>query len=145
MGTIFIGLNFANGIVTPIKNLASAAEKVSGGNLKQIAEANNNVQFVGPVSSNLNNSFEKIGKHESIVGALLVAEIGEVLAPIETSQAYMIIKLESREKFDEVDWEVKKDLLKKTLLSQRENEFIGNWIKAMKDEAEIVDNRKFFF
>ena len=57
----------------------------------------------------------------------------------------MIIKLESREKFDEVDWEVKKDLLKKTLLSQRENEFIGNWIKAMKDEAEIVDNRKFFF
>ena len=30
---IFIGLNFANGIVTPIKNLASAAEKVSDGNL----------------------------------------------------------------------------------------------------------------
>ena len=100
---------------------------------------------MGPVSSNLNNSFQKIGKHESIIGALLVAEVGQVLTPIETSQAYMIIKLESREKFDEVDWEVKKDLLKKTLLSQRENEFIGNWIKAMKDEAEIVDNRKFFF
>ena len=119
--------------------------KISGGNLKQIAESNNNVQFVGPVSSNLNNSFQNIGKHESIVGALLVAEVGEVLAPIETSQAYMIIKLESREKFDEVDWEVKKDLLTKTLLSQRENEFIGDWIKTMKDEAEIVDNRKFFF
>ncbi len=33
LAAIFIGLNFANGIVTPIKNLASAAEKVSGGNL----------------------------------------------------------------------------------------------------------------
>tara|TARA_Y100001956_G_C4106820_1_gene180408 strand:- start:972 stop:1592 length:621 start_codon:yes stop_codon:yes gene_type:complete len=120
-------------------------EEISDGNLKEIAESNENVEFVGPVSSNLSNSFNKIGKHESVVGALLAAEVGQILPPIETSQTYVIIKLESREEFDQVDWEVKKDLLKKDLSNQRENEFIRNWIKRMKDESEIVDNRNFFF
>tara|TARA_B100000029_G_scaffold516812_1_gene634818 strand:+ start:3507 stop:5342 length:1836 start_codon:yes stop_codon:yes gene_type:complete len=120
-------------------------EGISDGNLKEIAESNENVEFVGPVSSNLSNPFNKIGKHESVVGALLAAEVGQILPPIETSQTYVIIKLESREEFDQVDWEVKKDLLKKNLSNQRENEFIRNWIKRMKDESEIVDNRNFFF
>ncbi|MEE2876601.1 MAG: peptidylprolyl isomerase [Candidatus Neomarinimicrobiota bacterium] len=112
---------------------------------EELANSDDIVEFVGPVSSKLGSSFQKIGRHESVIGALLSAEVGVILPPVETSQAYVILKLEDRQDFDEEDWEVKKDLIRKTLLTQRENEAIGNWVKTLKENADIVDNRKYYF
>ncbi|MBH31555.1 MAG: hypothetical protein CMG71_06135 [Candidatus Marinimicrobia bacterium] len=112
---------------------------------KALADSDEKVQFVGPVSAKLGSSFQKIGRHESVIGALLGAEIGEILPPVETSQAYVVLKLEGRQDFDESEWEVRKDVIRKGLLTQRENEAIGNWIRELRENADIVDNRKYYF
>lgn len=103
------------------------------------------VELAGPVSADLGSSFPKIGRHESVIGALLQAEIGETLPPVETAQAYVIIKLEAREEVDEVDWEVKKAVIRNSLRTQRENEVLGAWMKELRENADIVDNRKYYF
>ena len=110
-----------------------------------LAESDEKVEFVGPVSAKLGSSFQKIGRHESISGALLGAEVGEILPPLETSQAYVVLKLEGRQNFDESEWEVRKDVIRRGLLTQRENEAIGNWIRMLRENADIVDNRKYYF
>ncbi len=110
-----------------------------------LAESDEKVQFVGPVSAKLGSSFQIIGRHESVIGALLDAEVGEILPPVETSQAYVVLKLEGRQDFDESEWEVRKDLIRKELLTQRENEAIGNWIRMLRENADIIDNRQYYF
>jgi hypothetical protein len=55
------------------------------------------------------------------------------------------VKLENREDIDEVDWEVKKEVIRKSLFSQRENEVLGAWVTELREKADIVDNRKYYF
>ena len=112
---------------------------------EKAADNDEKVELVGPVSAKLGSSFQKIGRHESIIGALLAAEVGQILPPVEITRAYVIVKLENRENIDEVDWEVKKEVIRKSLLSQRENELLGAWVTELKEKADIVDNRKHYF
>ncbi|HIO88349.1 MAG TPA: hypothetical protein EYN45_01390 [Candidatus Marinimicrobia bacterium] len=112
---------------------------------EKAADSNEKIELVGPVSANLGSSFQKIGRHESVIGALLVADVGQILPPVETTRAFVILKLEYRNDVDEVDWEVKKDVLRKSLLSQRENEALGAWVTELREKADIVDNRKYYF
>ena len=112
---------------------------------EKAADNDEKVELVGPVSAKLGSSFQKIGRHESIIGALLAAEVGQILPPVEITRAYVIVKLENRENIDEVDWEVKKEVIRKSLLSQRENEVLGAWVTELKEKADIVDNRKHYF
>ena len=74
-----------------------------------------------------------------------MADVGQILPPVETTRAFVILKLEYRNDVDEVDWEVKKDVLRKSLLSQRENEALGAWVTELREKADIVDNRKYYF
>jgi hypothetical protein len=117
--------------------LPSFAEKATDNDEK--------IELVGPVSAKLGSSFQKIGRHESIIGALLAAEVEQILPPVEITRAYVIVKLENRKDIDEVDWEVKREVIRKSLLSQRENEVLGAWVTELREKADIVDNRKYYF
>ncbi len=112
---------------------------------EKASDINEKIELVGPVSAKLGSSFQKIGRHESIIGALLAAEVGQILPPVEITRAYVIVKLENREDIDEVDWEVKREVIRKSLLSQRENEVLGAWVTELREKADIVDNRKYYF
>ena len=112
---------------------------------EKVSDINEKIELVGPVSAKLGSSFQKIGRHESIIGALLAAEVGQILPPVEITRAYVIVKLENREDIDKVDWEVKREVIRKSLLSQRENEVLGAWVTELREKADIVDNRKYYF
>ena len=55
-----MGLNFANGLVTPITNLANAAERVSMGDLKVRVPDNNNKDEIADLSKTFNKMTEQL-------------------------------------------------------------------------------------
>ena len=57
---ILMGLNFANGLVTPITNLANAAERVSMGDLKVRVPDNNNKDEIADLSKTFNRMTEQL-------------------------------------------------------------------------------------
>jgi len=57
---ILMGLNFANGLVTPITNLANAAERVSMGDLKVRVPDNNNKDEIADLSKIFNKMTEQL-------------------------------------------------------------------------------------
>tara|TARA_Y100001935_G_scaffold48245_1_gene40060 strand:+ start:1835 stop:4024 length:2190 start_codon:yes stop_codon:yes gene_type:complete len=57
---ILMGLNFANGLVTPITNLANAAERVSMGDLKVRVPDNNNKDEIADLSKTFNKMTEQL-------------------------------------------------------------------------------------
>jgi len=57
---ILMGLNFANGLVTPITNLANAAERVSRGDLKVRVPDNNNKDEIADLSKTFNKMTQQL-------------------------------------------------------------------------------------
>lgn len=55
------------------------------------------------------------------------------------------MRLDGKGAFDETAYKVKKSELRQQSLSQRQNEFIQNWLEQRKKEISIVDNRDVFF
>ncbi|MDP6455957.1 MAG: peptidylprolyl isomerase [Candidatus Marinimicrobia bacterium] len=117
----------------------------AGTSLESEARYNEKVEFVGPVTAKLNGTFQGIGRSTALVGALLTSEPGDILTPVELARGYAIVKHEDRDEFDSIDWEVKKTVLQKDMLSERENQAITSWLQKIKSEADIEDNRKYYF
>ena len=96
-------------------------------------------------SKQLVQGFTSIGRSNYVTGALLAAKPGEILGPLETGRGHAIIELKEISIFDSTEYEVQKESLRKTIFNQKQNQFFQAWLDDLKENAEIVDNRKFYF
>ena len=96
-------------------------------------------------SKQLVQGFTSIGRSNYVTGALLAAKPGEILGPLETGRGHAIIELKEISAFDSTEYEVQKESLRKTIFNQKQNQFFQAWLDDLKEDAEIVDNRKFYF
>ena len=80
-----------------------------------------------------------------MTGAISSAPIGKIIGPVETNQGYAIMQIHSKSDFDSTSYAAQKDQLQKTLFSKKQNQYFQAWISNLKDEAEIIDNRNFYF
>ena len=96
-------------------------------------------------SKQLVQGFTSIGRSNYVTGALLAAKPGEILGPLETGRGHAIIELKEISVFDSTEYGVQKESLRKTIFNQKQNQFFQAWLDDLKEDAEIVDNRKFYF
>ena len=96
-------------------------------------------------SKQLVQGFTSIGRSNYVTGALLAAKPGEILGPLETGRGHAIIELKEISVFDSTEYEVQKESLRKTIFNQKQNQFFQAWLDDLKENAEIIDNRKFYF
>jgi len=96
-------------------------------------------------SKQLVQGFTSIGRSNYVTGALLAGKPGEILGPLETARGHAIIELKEISVFDSTEYEVQKESLRKTIFNQKQNQFFQAWLDDLKENAEIVDNRKFYF
>jgi hypothetical protein len=64
---------------------------------------------------------------------------------LETGRGHAIIELKEISVFDSTEYGVQKESLRKTIFNQKQNQFFQAWLDDLKEDAEIVDNRKFYF
>jgi peptidyl-prolyl cis-trans isomerase D len=96
-------------------------------------------------SKQLVQGFTSIGRSNYVTGALLAAKPGEILGPLETGRGHAIIELKEISVFDSTEYEVQKESLRKTIFNQKQNQFFQAWLDDLKENAEILDNRNFYF
>ena len=93
----------------------------------------------------LSQGFTSIGRSNYVTGAVSVAPIGKIIGPIETNQGYAILQVHSKSDFDSTAFAAQKDQIQKNLFSKKQNQYFQAWISNLKDKAEIIDNRNFYF
>ena len=116
-----------------------------GSTFQEIKDNNNNVDFVSGDTKLLTRSFNSFGRSNFLVGALLKARVGDVIGPINTTRGYGIVKVLDISSIDSSDFEIKRDVIYNNIRNQRQSENYQNWYQDLLDQAEIVDNRKFYF
>ena len=117
----------------------------SGSSFESFKESNSRLELIPSDKKNLNSSFISLGRSDQLVGALLTSEIGDILGPIKTSRGHGVIKVLEIEKLDSTNWSNSIESLRAELINKKEREAYSEWMKDLRDEADIIDNRKFHF
>ena len=120
-------------------------EILNGSSFKSIKEENNRLELVPSDKKSLNSSFISLGRSEQLVGALINSKKGDIVGPVKTARGHGIVKVMEIEKFDSTNWVSTKTNIRTDLANKKEREVYSDWMQSLKDEAEIIDNRKFHF
>ena len=130
-----------------IKTLAESIKDDNQGemNLSEIYQENENLEYVAETNSALIGSFESIGKSNFIVGALADAKEGDILGPLPTLRGQAFLRVIDISDVVMSDFEEKKDSIKFSLLIDRQNAIWGNWLQALRDNADLKDYRYDFY
>ena len=130
-----------------IKTLAESIKDNNQGemNLSEIYQDNGNLEYVAETNSALIGSFDSIGKSNFIVGALAEAKEGDILGPLPTIRGQAFLRVIDISDVVMSDFEEKKDSIKFSLLIDRQNAIWGNWLQALRDNADLKDYRYDFY
>ena len=130
-----------------IKTLAESIKDNNKGemDLSAIFQNNENLEYVAEANSALIGSFESIGKSNFIVGALANAKEGDILGPLPTLRGQAFLKVIDIADVVMSDFEEKKDAIRFSLLIDRQNAIWGNWLQALRDNADLKDYRYDFY
>lgn len=86
-----------------------------------------------------------IGRDLKFIGSALSLNPGELSKPFEGNRGYYIIQLLSKSPFDSVKYSSERELLSGQILQEKRNRAISDWHNALREKADIVDNRDKFF
>ena len=57
----------------------------------------------------------------------------------------MLIHVKNISERDSTEYEVQKDALKNGIAARKQNQNLQAWLNNLKDSAEIIDNRNYFY
>jgi len=121
-------------------------EKINSGiTMDDLIVQHEELEKVNSESKTLNRSFKSIGKSNYIVGALLNASPGDILGPLQTSRGHAIVHLLEVASIDSSQFEIQKDGIRKSLVTQKQNRSFNEWLDQQISKAEIIDHRNSYF
>ncbi len=91
------------------------------------------------------NPIPGVGREPAFAQAALDAELNKITGPVKVSRGYYLLKVTRRTKFDSTMYSIQKKSLRDNILNKKRNRVFADWLKGLKEKAEIVDNRYKFF
>ena len=113
--------------------------------LRSIIESQKIFDNVKDESKTISEGFTSIGRSNFVTGALLRSSKNDLLGPLETSRGWALIHIKEIASIDSAEYEVQRESLKGTLRTKKQNQHLQAWLDELKDNAEIIDNRNYFY
>ena len=113
--------------------------------LEELVESDTDIDGFKKETKTLYQGFQSIGRSNYVTGALLDAEPGTLLGPLETRLGHVIIEVIDIADFDSTEYDTQRDLLQKTVFNRKQGLHFQSWIDGLKDNANIVDNREYYY
>ncbi len=119
------------------------AELDKGASFEAVA-ATDSLDYQKPEPFTRNSFINIVGKDPNFIGAAFALKVGEISEPVKGYRGYYIIKALDRSKFDETDFQNKKELIRQDVLDKRSRQAFNSWYTKIKEKADIEDNRAVF-
>ena len=113
--------------------------------LQDLMEKNKRYDNIEDETKTISEGFTSIGRSNFVTGALLNAKEDDLIGPLETNRGWTLIHVSEISEFDSTEYNVQKDALKSDILGKKRNQNMQAWYDNLKDNAEIVDNRNYFY
>ena len=113
--------------------------------IEELVESDKDIDGFKKETKTLYQGFQSIGRSNYVTGALLGADPGSLLGPLETRLGHVIIQVIDIANFDSTEYLTQRDLLQQTVFNRKQGLHFQAWIDDLKDNAEIVDNREYYY
>ena len=109
-------------------------------NWEALANLDSLLQFSSGESSTLGGSFTGIGKSNQLTGTLLAMNAGEISGVIETFNAVLLLKMSSRDEFNDSLYQDNFTSIRDQLLNTERNRGFTSWLT---DAKKIIDQEDY--
>lgn len=86
-----------------------------------------------------------VGRDQAFIGTAFSLKPSEFSKPVKGMRGSYIIQLLSIDPFNEADYTIKKDEIRSQLTDRARQEAFEQWLTALKEDADIKDERERFF
>ena len=118
---------------------------VNGTSFETLKNNDDKLEFIPSDKKKLTDSFISLGKSDQLVGSLINSQKGDLLGPIKTYRGYGLIIVNEISNFDSTVWNNQQSIIRSDLKRIKQNNVYQNWMIGLKEKANIIDNRKFYF
>ena len=118
---------------------------VNGTSFEALKNNNDKLEFIPSDKKKLTDSFISLGKSDQLVGSLIKSQKGDLLGPVKTYRGYGLIIVNEISNFDSTVWNNQQSIIRSDLKRIKQNNVYQNWMIGLKEKANIIDNRKFYF
>ena len=118
---------------------------VNGTSFETLKNNDDKIEFIPSDKKKLTDSFISLGKSDQLEGSLIKSQRGDLLGPIKTYRGYGLIIVNEISNFDSTAWNNQQSIIRSDLKRIKQNNFYKNWMIGLKEKANIIDNRKFYF
>ena len=118
---------------------------LDGESLTDMVSDDTRLELLATDKKELQRGFNSIGRSHAVIGALLNTDPGEVVGPLETARGYCIIRLLAVSDVDSTDHKAKESEIYSTLVEEAQQDAFEVWLKDLKDNAHIIDNRRYYY
>ena len=118
---------------------------VNGTSFETLKNNDDKLEFIPSDKKKLTDSFISLGKSDQLVGSLINSQKGDLLGPVKTYRGYGLIIVNEISNFDSTAWNNQQSIIRSDLKRIKQNNVYQNWMIGLKEKANIIDNRKFYF
>ena len=118
---------------------------VGNADWKSLADSDDFIEFVEADTKTIGGTFTTIGKSGELTGTLLAMNADDVSPVLTTFNTACIVKMTSKDEFDEGAYDEAFTDLKTQLNNTKSSRGYGNWLRVAKENIEIIDNRSSFY
>ncbi len=117
----------------------------TSGNLELAKEVSPNFKVAKIGNVKLDKPIPTIGREYAFSEYCYVGKLNEVSEPVKGTRGVFLIKVTQRTPFDQNAYDVQRLSILENLMRLKQREFLNNWIRSIKEEAKIVDERYKFY
>ena len=111
----------------------------------ELAEDNDLISFSNNISSSMGGSFQTIGRNNSLISHLNSMDNNEFSQIIKSSSNVFVVKLITKDKFNDDNFAVILDSLRTESSLKARNKVYNQWLNSEKENLEVIDLRSKIF
>jgi len=127
------------------KSLAENLYKKIGGDFSKARALDTNYTVRQTGNFTPQGTIPNIGRDYSFMNAALKLGLNKVSEPVKGNRGYYLIKVTKKTEFDKNAYSSQAVTLRSSMLQEKRNRFLNQWITEIKDKADIEDNRHLYF
>ena len=112
---------------------------------KKITELDSRFTVRNTGRFNSETNIPGVGKNYAFIQSAIYAEPNVILEPVKAGTGYFLIKVISKSPFDSTAYSMQSSTIRNNIIQQKKNTVVSQWLTALKEKSEIVDNRHLFY
>jgi len=113
--------------------------------LRKITELDSRFTVKNTGRFNSETNIPGVGKNNAFTQYAMNAEPNVILEPVKVGTGYFLLKVISTSPFDSTSYSMQSSTIRNNIVQQKKNTVVSQWLTALKEKADIVDNRHLFY